>query len=46
MKHQNGAIAHLYIFNPAGAGKMGRKVSGLFSTHPPAEQRIKILRGM
>ncbi len=37
------AIAHLYISNPFGAGK---KLSNLFSTHPPIEERIKILRGM
>jgi heat shock protein HtpX len=45
MMHQSKAIAHLYISDPKGS-KIGKKVSGLFATHPPAEKRIKILRGM
>ena len=41
MKYANEATAHLFIANPfKGAGK---KVSGLFSTHPPVEARIKAL---
>jgi heat shock protein HtpX len=36
------ATAHLYISNPFGA----KKISKLFSTHPPIEERIKILRGL
>ena len=36
------ATAHLYIVNPLG----GNSVSGLFSTHPPMEQRIARLRRM
>ncbi|MCX6785783.1 MAG: M48 family metallopeptidase [Candidatus Komeilibacteria bacterium] len=40
----NHATAHLYIANPfEGAGK---KVAGLFATHPPIEDRIKKLRLM
>jgi heat shock protein HtpX len=46
MIHQSTAIAHLYIANPFGSGKFGKKVGNLFSTHPPIEDRIKILRGM
>ncbi len=42
MLHKSIAIAHLYISNPLG----GSKISGLFSTHPPIEERIKILRSM
>lgn len=41
MAHANTATAHLFISNPFGA----KKVSNLFSTHPPAEERIKALLG-
>jgi heat shock protein HtpX len=34
--------AHLFIVNPLS----GRSLAGLFSTHPPLEERIKRLRGM
>jgi heat shock protein HtpX len=47
MMHQSTAIAHLYIANPFGEGQsLGKKIGNLFSTHPPVEERIKILRGM
>ncbi len=46
MKKQSGAIAHLYIANPEGSGKFKKKIGNLFSTHPPVEDRIKILRSM
>ncbi|MCB9798482.1 M48 family metallopeptidase [Candidatus Nomurabacteria bacterium] len=36
------ATAHLFISNPF----KGSKVKNLFSTHPPAEERIAKLRGM
>jgi len=42
MKMASKATAHLYISNPFGA----KKISRLFSTHPPVEERIKALRGM
>jgi heat shock protein HtpX len=45
MVHQSGAIAHLYIADPTGGSKFGKKVSNLFSTHPPIEERIKALVG-
>lgn len=43
MTKQNSAIAHLYIANPLGGA--GKKIAGLFSTHPPVEERIKALLG-
>lgn len=46
MKVQSKAIAHLYIANPSGSGSFAKKVGNLFSTHPPVEDRIRILRGM
>jgi heat shock protein HtpX len=36
------AFAHLYIVNPLG----GQTLSGLFSTHPPLEERIRRLDAM
>lgn len=42
MKEPHTATAHLFISNPFS----GKSVSNLFSTHPPATERIKILRGM
>lgn len=44
MKHQSSAIAHLYIADPKGSS-FGKKVAGLFATHPPVEARIKALVG-
>ena len=46
MLRQSTAIAHLYIANPFGSGSFSKKIGNLFSTHPPVEERIKILRGM
>ena len=43
MKMANNATAHLFIASPF--GKFGNKVSNLFMTHPPVEQRIKALLG-
>jgi len=40
IQNANETTASLYISNPFG------KVSGLFSTHPPLDERIKILRSM
>lgn len=44
LKKQNEAIAHLYIANPLGSVNIGKKVSNLFSTHPPIDDRINRLR--
>jgi len=41
----NKATAHMYIINPLAA--RGRKgSSGLFSTHPPVEERVAALRSL
>jgi heat shock protein HtpX len=40
----NRATAHLYIVNPI--KEFEKRARGLFSTHPPIEERIKILRQM
>jgi len=42
LKEANRATAHLFIANPF----RGKKVSKLFMTHPPIEERVKLLRGM
>jgi len=42
MKRANKATAHMYISNPF----KGKKVSKLFMTHPPVEERVRALRGM
>jgi len=42
LRRANKATAHLYFTNPFSA-KGAKK---LFSTHPPAEERIKALRSM
>jgi len=44
MQSAKNATAHLYISNPFKGEK--HKFSTLFMTHPPIEQRIKILRDM
>lgn len=44
LAHASEATAHLYIVNPFGARRSWLK--GVFSTHPPIEERIKALRQM
>ena len=44
MARQSTAIAHLYIADPKGTS-FGKKISGLFATHPPVEARVKALLG-
>lgn len=49
MKKASHATAHLFISDPyAAEGKQsfGQKLSGLFATHPPAQDRIRLLREM
>ncbi len=42
----NNATAHLYIMNPFKGKDQKNWFLGLFDTHPPIEERIKILRSM
>jgi len=44
LKGATNATAHLYISNPF--RNTGKFMAGLFSTHPPIEERIKILEAM
>lgn len=46
LSHKSSAIAHLYISNPFGGEGLGKKIGGLFATHPPLDDRIKVLREM
>lgn len=48
MERANHATAHLFIADPFGEEKrtIGQKIGGLFQTHPPAQDRIRILREM
>lgn len=48
MVRANNATAHLFIADPFGPGKgsIMKKVASWFQTHPAAEDRIRILRGM
>lgn len=48
MVRANNATAHLFIADPFGGDKrtLGQKISNLFQTHPPASERIRILRDM
>jgi heat shock protein HtpX len=48
MQKANNATAHLFIADPFGPGdhSVRKWISGLFQTHPPAEDRIRILRSM
>src|SRR3989344_3739974 len=46
LRRINKATAHLYISSPLNGGKSTHWLAKLFMTHPPAEERVKILRGM
>ncbi|MEX1052322.1 MAG: M48 family metallopeptidase, partial [Patescibacteria group bacterium] len=46
MKSASGATAHLFITNPLKTKNVKSKIAGLFSTHPPIKERIRILRLM
>jgi heat shock protein HtpX len=40
----NKATAHLYIYNPLREHRS--MLNGLFNTHPPVEERVRLLRNM
>lgn len=44
LKRQSTAIAHLYFADPKGS-TFGKKIKGLFATHPPVEDRVRALTG-
>ena len=46
LKSVSMATAHLFISNPIKKKQLSSKLSALFSTHPPIEERIKILKQM
>ncbi len=46
IKNASGANAHLFISNPFKKGGKQSKLASLFSTHPPVEERVRILREM
>ena len=48
MRHASHATAHLFISDPFGKEKRSfwQKIGGMFQTHPPAADRVRILREM
>ncbi len=46
VRHASNATAHLFIENPFKEKTKGAWFASLFNTHPPVEDRIKILRSM
>ncbi len=46
LKHASSATAHMFISNPLKKGSKAQSfLQNLFSTHPPVEERIRLLRG-
>lgn len=46
MKNASSSISHLFISNPLKKSKTASWITNLFSTHPPVEERLKILRSL
>ncbi len=46
LRTASGATAHLFIASPFRGEQSQNCLTKLFSTHPPVEERIKVLRGM
>jgi len=46
LRRVNKATAHLYISSPLKGGQSAGWLGKLFMTHPPAEERIRALRGL
>ncbi len=46
LKHATNATAHFYIESPFKGKSAKSFMTGLFSTHPPVAERVKILRDM
>ena len=46
MRHAHSGTAHLFISNPFKGKQQQNWFAKLFMTHPPVEERIRILRGM
>lgn len=46
MRNARNSTAHLFISNPFGRGSTKKFFSKIFMTHPPIEERIKILNKM
>lgn len=46
LRNASSATAHLFIVNPLKGKGFSGYIAGLFSTHPPIEERVKILRSM
>ncbi len=46
VRSASNATAHLFIINPFKKQSASKWLLSLFNTHPPAEERIKILRSM
>ena len=46
LRSANNATAHLFIANPFKKKSLQGALTNIFSTHPPIEERIKILRSM